>query len=186
MTRTEDQERKKQIAAGAGILLVLTAVVCAAIYGWRLLPGLLGEWVGTMVGIMTTPFILEASFVILGFVIVIAINAWRRQREGDELVYLEQVNGADLPANLPDQARWAVFRENLPPGERPDVLVRLDGALEIGDFASAAELLAEMDEAELRKPEVLRLRLKMARLTGRGDLAAELERQINGVSSNSE
>lgn len=186
MTRTEDQDRKKQIAAGACILLVLAAVVCGAIYGWRLLPGLLGEWVGTMIGVMTTPFILEASFVILGFVIVIGLNVWHRHREGDEWVYLEQVKSDELPADLPDQARWAVFRDPPPPGEEPDSLVRIEGALAIGDFASAADLLAEMDETELRKPEVLRLRLAMARMTGRTDLAGELGRQLAEIPENRE
>lgn len=186
MTHAEDQERKKQIAIGGGILLALALLVCGAIYGWRFLPGLLGEWVGTMIGVMTTPFFLEASFVILGFIIVISLNVWRRHREGDELVYLEQVHGPDVPKDLPDQAGWAVYRDEPPLGEEPGTVVKIEGALEIGDFSAAAELLAELDETELRKPEILRLRLRMARLTGRSDLIEKLDREIAGASGKPE
>jgi len=81
MTRPHD-ERVKQVAIGIGILIMLTVVVTGLLTGWRLLPGLLGEWVGTMIGIMTTPFFMEASFIILGLVIVIGLNLWRRHEDG--------------------------------------------------------------------------------------------------------
>lgn len=91
MLRLQD-ERVKQVAIGGGILLVLTVVVPGMWVTWRMLPGLLGEWIGFMVGIMTTPFCMETSFVILGLVIVIFLNHWRQRRDGDEFVHL-----ADLP-----------------------------------------------------------------------------------------
>ena len=59
ITQTDDENRGKQIAVGAGILGVLMLLVCSALIGWRYLPGILGEWIGTMVGVMTTPFLLE-------------------------------------------------------------------------------------------------------------------------------
>lgn len=91
MVRLQD-ERVKQVAIGGSILLVLTLVVTGMWVTWRMLPGLLGEWIGFMVGIMTTPFCMETSFVIIGLVIVIFLNHWRQQRDGDEFVDL-----ADLP-----------------------------------------------------------------------------------------
>ena len=54
--------------------------------------GCWGEWIGMMVGVMTTPFFLEASFIFIGLTLVMAINHWRQKREGDECVYLEQVD----------------------------------------------------------------------------------------------
>ena len=89
MTQTDNDKRVKEIAVGAGILAVLTLGVCGTLVGWRYLPGLLGEWVGMMVGVMTTPFFMEASFVILGLTVVLALNYWRQRRAGDEWVDLE-------------------------------------------------------------------------------------------------
>lgn len=178
MIPAEDQERKKQIAIGGGILLTLTVLICLALTGWRYLPGLLGEWIGTMIGALTTPFILEASFVILGFILVIAINTWRRHKDGDELVYLESISGPDVPADLPDQAKWAVYKTVPLAGEAPEPLVQIEGALAIGDFESAAETLASLPETELHQPEILALRIRLARETGREDLAHKLERDL--------
>ena len=175
MIPAEDQERRKQIAVGGSILLTLTVLICLALTGWRYLPGLLGEWIGTMIGALTTPFILETSFVILGFIIVIAINTWRRHKDGDELVYLESVSGPDVPADLPDQAKWAVYKTQPLAGETPVPLVQIEGALDIGDFESATETLGSLSETELHHPEILALRIRLARETGREDLAQKLE-----------
>jgi hypothetical protein len=82
-------ERVKQVAIAASILISLAVVVSGTLVGWRFLPGLLGEWVGTMIGIITTPFFMEASFAILGLVIVITLNHWRISRDGDEFVEME-------------------------------------------------------------------------------------------------
>lgn len=89
MTQVDNDNRVKQIAAGAAILAVLTLVVCGTLVGWRYLPGLLGEWLGMMVGVMTTPFLLEASFVVLGLTVVLALNYWHQRRTGDEWVDFE-------------------------------------------------------------------------------------------------
>ena len=92
MKHADDENRWKQIAAGAGILLGLGVAACGTLLGWRHLPGLLGEWVGLMVGVLTTPFFLEASAVVVGLTVVLAINGWRRKRAGEEWVDLEQAD----------------------------------------------------------------------------------------------
>lgn len=183
MIPAEDQERKKQIAIGGGILFTLTVLICAALTGWRYIPGLLGEWIGTMIGALTTPFILESSFVILGFIIVIGINTWRRHKDGDELVYLESVSGPNVPADLPDHAKWAVYKEAPLAGETPDPFVQVEGALAIGDFESAAETLGSLPETALHQPETLKLRIRLARESGKEDLARKLERDLATVTS---
>ncbi len=86
--------RVKQIAAVASILLGLVLLVCGALLGWHHLPGVLGEWVGTMVGVMSTPFFLEGSFLVIGITIVMWINHRRQKRDGDELVFLEEKQAA--------------------------------------------------------------------------------------------
>jgi hypothetical protein len=177
MTSQKD-ERKMQIAVGAGILMVVTTLVCGALLGWRHLPGVLGEWFGVMIGVITTPFFMELSFAALGLTIVLMLNHWRQKREGDELRYLEQVNE---PVNIPEHASWAVFREPPLAGEEPSLLEQADGALAIGDYQTAAECLAALTEEQLKFPEVLALRLKLAQATGKGEMAEKLKAQLEVV-----
>ena len=182
MTRPHD-ERVKQVAIGSGILLVLTVGVSGLLVGWRLLPGLLGEWVGTMIGILTTPFFMEASFIILGLVIVIGLNLWRQHKDGDEFVYLEQVAGPDVPKDLPDHAKWAVYREKPLDGEEMSRLGLAEGAFAIGDYPATAECIGAMSRDELQQPDTLRLRLALAEATGRDDLVAQLQTEITRAES---
>lgn len=79
----------KQILVGAAILFTVSAVVVSFLLGWRFIPGWVGESFGTIAGVMSTPFFMEASFAMLGLVIVIGLNAWRRHRAGDEYVAIE-------------------------------------------------------------------------------------------------
>ncbi|KAB2641628.1 MAG: hypothetical protein DVB26_04640 [Verrucomicrobia bacterium] len=90
-------ERVKQALIGAAVLTALTCGLLALLLGWRQVPGLLGEWLGTAVGIMSTPFFLEASFVILGVLVVMVFNVVRRHREGDEFVALDELPEHQAP-----------------------------------------------------------------------------------------
>ena len=177
MVRPQD-ERVKQIAIGTSILIVLTVVVSGLLVGWRLLPGLLGEWLGTIIGIMTTPFFMDATFAILGLVIVISLNHLRQRKNGDDFVYLEQVTGPDVPKNLPDHARWAVHLQKPLAVEKVPLLVQAEGAFAIGDYPAAAELIGAMSRTELRQPSTFLLRLELAKATGRDDLVAQLQAEI--------
>ncbi len=159
-------------------MIALMVVVTGLLTGWRLLPGLLGEWVGTMIGILTTPFFMEASFIILGLVIVIGLNLWRQHKDGDEFVYLEQVAGPDVPKDLPDHAKWAVYREKPLEREALSGLALAEGAFAIGDYSTAAECIGAMNRDELKQPDTLRLRLALAEATGRDDLVAQLQTEI--------
>jgi hypothetical protein len=170
--------RVKQVVIGASILLTLAVVVPGALMGWRYLPGVLGEWIGMMVGLMTTPFIMESSFIILGLVIVIGLNYLRITKEGDEFVYLEQVAGPDLPQDLPDQAKWAVYLEKPLAAETPSPLAMAEGALAIGDYRTATEWLGTMAQKDLKLPATLRLRLELAKATGKHELVARLNNEL--------
>ena len=172
-------DRVKQVATGAGILILLTVVVTGSLIGWRLLPGLLGEWVGMMIGIMTTPFFMEASFAILGLVAVITLNHWRQHKDGDEFVYLEQVTGPDVPKDLPDHAKWAVYRQKPLDADAMSLLAQAEGAFAIGDYRGAAEMIGAMSLDELKQLETLELRLKLAEATGRDDLVRQVQAEIS-------
>ena len=183
MIPASGENRLKQVAVGAAILGLLTALVCGALIGRHYLPGLLGEWIGMMVGLMTTPFFLEGSFLIIGLTVVVTINHWRQKREGDDLVYLEQVEEAEVSGGMPEKARWAVYREKPLDGEEPPLQAQAEGALAIGDWESAAEAISAMTAEELKRPETLALRLDLARATGRGDLVGELEVELRAAQS---
>jgi hypothetical protein len=177
MTRADDENSPRQIVVGISILVVLGLIVCGAIAGWRYLPGLLGEWIGTMIGVLTTPFLLEGSFVVLGFVIVLVLNIWRRKRGGEDFVYLEELDDPDLPAH----AKWAVYQTAPLDGEVPSLQEQAEGAIAIGDLESATEAIAAMSEADLKRPEILALRLELAKASGRDQLVEELERQLQAA-----
>jgi hypothetical protein len=95
--------RRRQLIGGA---LLIGGVGLLAVFLWlgRAMPGIFGEWFGIVAGIVSTPFLMEASFVVLGFMIVLGLNSWRQRREGDEFVYLEQVTGPEAES-LPRSAR---------------------------------------------------------------------------------
>lgn len=179
--RKAPDERLKQIAIGVSIIVVLTVVVTGALTGWRLLPGLWSEWIGMMIGIMTTPFFMEASFLTIGLMIVIFLNRWRQHKDGEELVYLEQVTGQDLPKDLPDQAKWALYRDKPLEGEQPSRLAQAEGALGIGDYEAAQAWLGEMSHEELHHPQTLAVRRDLARATGKTELAEQLENELRSL-----
>lgn len=86
-------ERKKQVVVAASILAGMAAAFILIVAGRRL-PGLAGEFFAKVAGIITTPFLMETSVCIFGFIIVMLLNKWREARDGDELVYLDELEQA--------------------------------------------------------------------------------------------
>lgn len=173
-----EENRKQQVAVAAAILMTITVCAVTLLIGWHYVPGLLGEWLGVLAGIISTPFFMEGTFVILGIIIVYSLNHWRMKRDGDEFVYLEQVAGPDVPKNLPDQAKWVVYSQKpLPPVEVP-LLAQAEGAVAIGNFETAAAVIASMSHDELSEEGVLEVRHALAVASGKGELAERLKRQI--------
>lgn len=95
MTLRADDERVKQVLIAIGILLAVACGVVALWLGWMQVPGPVGEFLGMVVGIMSTPFFLEASFVLLGVLIVMVVSAVRRHRDGEDFVTLEQLDARE-------------------------------------------------------------------------------------------
>jgi hypothetical protein len=99
MSSPPEDNRRRQIGAVAVLILGTGGLASATLFGWRLVPGVFGEWLGTVIGVMTTPFLLEASFALIGLCLVVALNHRRWLRDGDEWV---QLDVADEPAALRD------------------------------------------------------------------------------------
>ncbi len=79
------------LIAGVAILFTIMILTASLLVGWHYVPGLAGEWLGTMAGVLSTPFFLEGSFFCLGVIIVMSLNSWRRHRAGDEYVSMEEL-----------------------------------------------------------------------------------------------
>ncbi|MDB6078510.1 MAG: hypothetical protein JWO82_2257 [Akkermansiaceae bacterium] len=167
-----DLQRWKQISTGVAVVGVVS-IFLALLFSGQFLPGAIGEAFGWLAGLMTTPFFMETGLFIIGFCVVILLNHWRQVREGDEFVYLEEVKNA--PANLPDQARWAIYKEK--PLEAAEISAKdqLEGALAIADYDAALQILTEMPDEERAGDEVVALRIQLAKATGLTELAARLQ-----------
>lgn len=80
------ENRGKQLAVGGVIIVsLMTSVICLLVF-WRFIPGWVGESVGKLAGLLSTPFILEASFFVMGLGIVVLLNSWRRKKDGNDFV----------------------------------------------------------------------------------------------------
>jgi len=181
----DDDPRSRQLLIGLSILGVLILLVPAFYIVWHFVPGLFGEWLGVIAGVMSTPFLLEIFFIILGLIIVVGINQLRQRREGDEFVYLEQIEDPSAPADIPDHSKFAIYGKRPLEGVQPSRIDDIEGAIEIRDHDQAAEWLAELGDDELKRPEVLALRLRLARETGKNDLAMRIESEINASGRSS-
>lgn len=94
------ENQGKQVAVGGVIIFSLMAAVICLLLFWRYIPGWVGESVGKIAGLISTPFILEASFFVMGLGIVVLLNSWRRKKAGDDFVEFNeqdfQVKDKDL------------------------------------------------------------------------------------------
>ena len=90
----QEDGRGREVRVGAVIIVGIAGIVSAFLLGWRSVPGWVGESLGLVAGVMTTPFFMESFFVIVGLLTVVGLNTWRRRRGGDEFVEIE-VLGAD-------------------------------------------------------------------------------------------
>jgi hypothetical protein len=108
----EADERPKQVLAGTAVIAGVSGLLLLLALG-RFLPGLGGEFFARILGIITTPFLMEVTLFVLGIVLVMTLNHWRQRRDGDELVHLEEITDdsarQSAPACRPDSG------EPLPP-----------------------------------------------------------------------
>lgn len=100
-----EENRGKQILTGAAILFTISAMAVGLLMGWRFIPGWVGESFGTLAGVISTPFFMEATFAILGLVIVIGLNTWRRHKAGDEYVAIDISETEDRPGGTDGERR---------------------------------------------------------------------------------
>jgi len=174
----DDDPRRRQLVVGLGILTLLVLIVPAFYIVWRFVPGVFGEWLGVIAGIISTPFLLEISFVILGLVIVVGLNHLRQKRDGDDFVFLEPINDPTTSPGMPDQSKFAIHGDRPLDEVEPSPIDKIDGALETGDHTHAADLLAEIGNEELKQTVGLNPCLHLGGENGKSDLAQRIESEI--------
>ena len=167
----------RALAIGFGLILAAGAIV-ALIWAGTYLPGLAGEFFSMIAGIMWTPILLDITLFCLGIGLILWLNARARARDGDEYVYLEQVEGPDVPGEMPAEARSAVFPEKPEPQGIEPSLAAIEDALELGDHKEASALLFALPEEELDGANVIALRVRLARGQGHDLKAQELLEQL--------
>jgi hypothetical protein len=99
-------------------------------------------------GIFATPFILEATVAIAGLLLVLGINQWRLNKEGDGWVYLATQEPDEetekLPAAITQRLQGVVLQVKPEAGEEADTMrANIEGFLELGMAAQAAEAMVE-------------------------------------------
>lgn len=84
-----DPDRWKKAAWGFLPMLVVVTVMLGVIFLGHTIPGVPGEILGKLAGLMWSPFLLEGSLLFLGFMATLVYLNVRRKMEGDEYVSLE-------------------------------------------------------------------------------------------------
>ena len=168
-------EQKRALLIGLGLILVV-ALFLLLVWLGMFLPGFAGEVFRKLAGLLWTPLILDSSLFILGVILVVSMNWYIRRKSGDECVYLEQVENP--PYGLPERARSAIFDEEPESQGIAPNLAAIEGALALDDLSEATSLLFELPPDRLEDPEVLALRIALARRKGHENRARDLWRQL--------
>jgi uncharacterized membrane protein len=150
-------------------LITTTVIVCQNNETAR---EVLAKAVMLIAGALATPFILETSLFLIGLVLVIALNQWRMQKDGDGWVYLAQTEpdpasveaGAETPAK-----RLEGIILTAAPDARINLEARLsivEGFLDLGLPEEAQEHLKLLSADEQKDPRAVAVKDKLAANNG--------------------
>lgn len=124
---------------------------------------------------MVTPFILEPLLFVMFFIAVVLLNRWRRNRDGDEWVYLmeddELIDRSAQRSGVHD----AIFASRPTAIDESVELDIIDGLVDMGSLDDAAERLAALSSECLESEAGLLTRLKLATVSGKSELALRLQ-----------
>jgi hypothetical protein len=108
-----------------------------------------------------TPFILESSVAVIGIIIVITINHYRMQKEGDGWVYLAvpDQDGPGAEGDPPHRLEAVVLKEKLDTLDDIDAkLGAIEGFLDLGLPQEALSHLQSLQAEEQALPKAITLR----------------------------
>ncbi len=131
---------------------------------------------------LVTPFILEPLLFVMFFTAVVLINRWRRNRDGDEWVYLmddEVINQSTQRSGVHD----AVFTSPPTVIDESVELEVINGLVDMGAIEDALERLAALSPECLDSEAGLHTRLKVAIASGKSELALRLQALLTKVEA---
>lgn len=123
--------------------------------------------------ILTTPFILETSLALLGLCLVIAINHYRQEKDGDEWVYLEQktpvpnAESNDDPPHRHDAVVWKDKPEIF--DETATGLDMMEGYLDLGLAEDAMREWSSLSNDAKSSERAVALRRRALTMSGQND-----------------
>lgn len=148
-------------------LITATVIVCKVSDTAR---EVLAKAVMMVAGALATPFILESSIAIFGLVLVLVINQWRLQKEGDGWVYLAKTEpdaaSVAAGAEVPPQRLDSVVIPTAPDAVL-DFNARLaiaEGYVELGLAQEALDHLKMLSPEEQKEPQVEAVRQRAEKL----------------------
>lgn len=143
----------------------------------------------TLFGIFTTPFILESTVAVIGFLIVLFINQWRLKKEGDGWVYLvsQEPEAGTLPASITQRLQSIVMQDKPEAmDEAGTARANVEGFLELGMAAQAMQTLQGFsDLPDDEATAALRVRVLAANLDTATALSLLRESALRFPSSRS-
>ena len=156
------------------------AVLVAVIVLLKLSPTareVVGESALTIFQIVTAPFILETSLVLLGLLIVMAINQYRQHKEGDGWVYLqkqEPSQAADTGTMDPPHRHEAVVwgEKPAPFDEAATELEVVEGYVDLGLADDALQELASLPAGLGQTAHAVDLHIRALAIAGQVPQAA--------------
>ncbi len=83
------EENKKHILIGSSVI-VFFFICLGAIAASAYLPGFSGELGRMLLAWITSPFLMESALFFLALTLLFAVNAWRRNKEGNDYVQLDE------------------------------------------------------------------------------------------------
>lgn len=151
MTQSETKSHRRWLAPLAWSIAAVAAVL-VLLWLSPTAREVVGESSLTVFQIVTAPFILETSLALLGLCIVMAINHYRQEKDGDGWVYLEkrEVPGKpDVVADDPPNRHQAVIWQEKPASfdEAATQFEVIEGYLDLGLADDALQELAALPES---------------------------------------
>lgn len=175
-----DKEQRTALKVG-GLILLSFAGFIIFVWACGYLPGYLGRTFSLITGFLWTPLVMEPSLFLLALMAVLVLNHHRRKKEGDELVYLETVDGPDSK-NLPAHSRSATFVEKPQPPTGDELVATIEGTAEIGDHKEVLRLLMQLPNELLECEKILAVRLQLAHANSDPNHIRGLSRKLKEIN----
>ena len=176
-----DKEQRSALRAGTLILLGFAAFI-VTIWVCGYLPGVIGRTFSLITGFLWTPTIMEPTLFLLALMSILVLNHHRRKKEGEELVYLETIDGPEA-SKLPAHSRSATFSEEPQPPSGEEMIATIEGTAALGDHKETLRLMLQLPPDLLESEEILAVRLQLAQANSDPNHIRGISRKLRELNS---